>query len=143
MTRGQFRSAILEKRGDRFSKSTMDAVLAHLLSSWTESGHLVGRKDKARARTSVTSTATAYALSLGYLTGARGDLLFSTLWTSVLDAPSAVLHDHAREALRLGWLTYRGIGNIVDISFPGWPISQTIWPRSSTCSITMMRGTRC
>ena len=126
VTRDEFHGAIVEERGDRFSKSTMDAVLSHLLSSWTESGHLAGRKDKVRVRASTTSAATAYALSLGYLTGARGELLFSTLWTSVLDAPPAVLHDHAREASRLGWLTYRGIGNIVDITFPDLAAQQEL-----------------
>jgi hypothetical protein len=118
VTREQFQAAIIEERGERFSKSTMDAVLSHLLSSWTESGHLSGKKDKVRAHASATPPATAYALALGYLTGARGELLFTTLWTSVLDAPSSVLHEQAREASRLGWLTYRGIGNIIDISFP-------------------------
>jgi hypothetical protein len=118
VTRDDFRGAIVRARGDRFSESTMDAVVSHLLSSWTESGHLTGKKEKTRGRAIITPAATAYALALGYLAGSRGELLFSTLWTSVLDAPATVLHEHAREASRVGWLTYRGIGNIIDVSFP-------------------------
>lgn len=117
VTKEDFRRAIVRVRGDRFSKSTMDAILSHLASSWTESGHLTGRKEKVRAQPTVTPAVVAYALVLGYLAGSRGALLFSTLWTSVLDTPESVLHDHAREASRRGWLTYRGIGNVVDITF--------------------------
>jgi hypothetical protein len=118
VTRDDFRRVVVSARGDRFSESTMQAVLSHLLSSWTESGHLSGKKEKVRSRAIDTPAVTAFALALGYLAGARGELLFSTLWTSVLDASPTVLHEHAREASRLGWLTYRGIGNIIDVSFP-------------------------
>ena len=118
VSREQFQAAIVAVRGERFSQSTMDAILSHLLSSWTESGHLSGRKEKVRARVAPTTAVTAYAVALGYLCGSRGELLFDTLWTSVLDAPSAVLHDQAREASRLGWLTYKGVGRIVEVTFP-------------------------
>jgi hypothetical protein len=122
VSRERFKTAIIEERGDRFSDSTMDAILSHLLSSWTESGHLVGRKEKTRVRAVPTRAATAYALALGYMAGARGELLFSTLWIRILDAAPTVLHDQAREASRLGWLTYRGVGRIIDITFPSLPV---------------------
>jgi hypothetical protein len=118
VTKDQFRDAIVRVRGDRFSKSTMDAILSHLVSSWTESGHLTGRKEKTRARPVVTPAVVAYALALGFLSGARGKLLFTTLWASVLDTPDPVLNDLAREASRRGWLVYRGVGDIIDIDFP-------------------------
>jgi hypothetical protein len=117
VTRERFRTAIESARGERFSESTMDAVLSHLLTSWTESGHLFGKKSRTRTAPNASSGAVAYALFLGYLTGVRGVLLFSTLWTSVLDMPEPRLHDLAREASLRGWLTYRGIGDVVDITF--------------------------
>jgi hypothetical protein len=118
VTKDHFREAIVAVRGDRFSKSTMDAILSHLVSSWTESGHLSGRREKVRTRPVPTPASTTLALALGYLTGARGTLLFSTLWADALDAPEALLHDHAREASRRGWLVYRGVGSIIEIDFP-------------------------
>jgi hypothetical protein len=118
VTRDDFRDAIVHVRGGRFSEETIKAIVSHLYTSWTESGHLTGQRDRTRVAVTPTPAVTTYALALGYLTGRRGELLFSTLWTLVLDAPSAVLHDHAREASRLGWLTYRGIGNIIDVTFP-------------------------
>jgi hypothetical protein len=117
VTRDDFRAAIVQARGGRFSEETIKAIVSHLYTSWAESGHLTGQRDRTRVAVAPTPAVTAYALALGYLIGRRGELLFSTLWTSVLDAPSAVLHEHAREASRLGWLTYRGIGNIIDVTF--------------------------
>ena len=117
-TREDMQQAIVAVRGDRFTEKTMRSLVSNLMSSWTSSGYLVGRGEKRRARPSITPATTAYALALGYLAGARGSLLFTTLWTSVLDSPESPLHDHAREASRRGWLVYRGVGNIVDVDFP-------------------------
>jgi hypothetical protein len=117
VTKEQFREAIVRVRGERFSASTMDAVVSHLVSSWTETGHLTGRKDKIRSKPTASAPATAFALALGYMTGGRGLGLFATPWTAVLDVPPAGLGDLARNASRRGWLTYRGVGDVVDITF--------------------------
>jgi hypothetical protein len=65
----------------------------------------------------VTPANTAYALVLGFLCGVRGLLLFHTFWTDLLEMPEHRLHELAREAFSWGWLTYRGVGNIVEINF--------------------------
>lgn len=117
MTRDRLKSAIVAARGERFSATTMDAILSHLVTSWTESGHLTGRRTRVRAEPPVTPADVAYALFLGYLTGARGLLLFSTPWAGLLGMSEPRLHDLAREASRRGWLTYRGIGDVVDVTF--------------------------
>lgn len=118
VTREDFKLAIIGERGARFSEKTMKSTLSNLISSWTQSGHLEGNKEKLRRRAQSTTPTTAFALAMGYLTGARGELLFSTMWTSILDTQLATLHDQAREASRYGWLTYRASGSIVDITFP-------------------------
>lgn len=117
VSRESLQSAIVTARGERFSATTIEAILSHLLTSWADSGHLTGRRVRTRTEPCVTPTAMAYALLLGYLTGTRGLLLFSTPWASVLGAPVSHLQDLAREASRRGWLTYRGIGDVVDITF--------------------------
>lgn len=118
VTRDDFRAAIVHARGDRFSEETIKAIVSHLYTSWTESGHLTGQRDRTRAAVAPTPAVTAYALALGYLIGARGARLFQTLFTSVLDAPLATLHEQAREGSRRGWLQYRGVEEIVEIDFP-------------------------
>ena len=118
VTRNDFRAAIAQARGDRFSEETIKAIVSHLYTSWTESGHLSGQRERTRVAVRPNPPVTAYALALGYLTGARGARLFQTLFTSVLDAPLATLHEQAREASRRGWLRYRGLEEIVEIDFP-------------------------
>lgn len=121
VTREDFRSAIGRARGDRFSEETTKAVVSHLYTSWTESGHLMGQRERTRAAVVTTPAVTAYALALGYLAGARGVRLFQTIFTSVLDAPFAKLHEQAREGSRRGWLRYRGLEEIVEVDFPQLP----------------------
>ena len=54
---------------------------------------------------------------LGYLEGARGQSLFKTLWTSVLDQPMSQLIDLAATASQAGLLEFRSAGGIVEVTF--------------------------
>lgn len=116
LTRERFQEAVVATRGDRFSATTMKSLLANLASSWSQSGHL-SLRGRVRAVPPTSTSAVAFALFLGYLTGARGLMLFTTPWSALLGLPESRLHDLAREASRRGWLTYRGIGDVVDITF--------------------------
>jgi hypothetical protein len=103
------------------SPTLMPATLAKIgrntASTWTQSGHLLGRTNKLRGLVQPTPTAVAYALLLGYLCGERGEELFQTIWARLLDAPPHTLHTLAQAASRSGWLEYRHAGNITEISF--------------------------
>ena len=59
----------------------------------------------------------AYALFLGHLCGERGDGLFNSFWTQLLDNPQHVLRGQAVQASQQGWLEYRNVGNVTEISF--------------------------
>jgi len=102
----------------RFNASTQNKIARNACSSWTQSGHLRGRYNKLRTHPKLTPANTAFALALGYLAGVRGNMLFHTFWTGLLDAPEDRLKDMAIEASRRGWLTYRGIGSTVEVRFP-------------------------
>ena len=104
-----------EETGDRFSETSIKKISRMTGSSWTQSGHLEGRRKKTRVRPEATPSNTAYALVLGYLCGVRGELLFDTFWAEVLDAPDHELYDHAQEASRRGLLTYRNAGGIIEV----------------------------
>lgn len=101
--------------GRRFSPKTQAALGRNLASSWTQSGHLAGKLRKARARAIATPAAAAYAVALGYMDGARGILLLSTLWSRLLDCPADELVTLVQKAARHGWLDYRAAGDVVDI----------------------------
>lgn len=98
-------------------ETTLAKIGRNAASSWTQAGHLVGRTNKQRVRAEVYSTSLTYALLLGHLCGARGEALFSTFWARVLDQPDDVLHEQAAIASRQGWLEYRHMGAVTEITF--------------------------
>jgi hypothetical protein len=102
---------------ERFSRNTLGTIARNAASSWTQSGHVGGHRSKRRACPTVTPAGAAYALALGYLAGARGAYLFETYWTAVLDRPAETIDALAFEAGRQGWLTYRRVGDVVDLRF--------------------------
>lgn len=103
----------------RFNPSTRNKIARNALSSWTQAGHLEGRRVKKRRHPVVTPANTAYALLLGHLSGHRGPMLFDTFWTGLLDAQREELHTMATEASRREWLDYRRLGRVVEVKFNG------------------------
>ncbi len=112
-----FESAVEGSFPGRLRPDTLARTGRNIASSWTQSGHLKGRVNKVRATAPCTSTATAYALFLGYLCGDRGEALFGTLWSRLTDAPEHILRAQAGDAARLGYLEYRHGGGVTEISF--------------------------
>ena len=108
---------INEKYPDRFSKATLKSTAQNLNSTWTKSGHLVGRTKKIRARAMATPGSVSYALFLGYLTGVRGESLFTTEYASLLDCSKAHLIELAEDASRRGWIVFKHIENVIEIQF--------------------------
>ncbi len=102
---------------ERYSSKTRLSMSQNAAATWAQSGHLVGKVPKVRARVTAGPAAAAYALLLGYLCGARGALLFETCWMRALDAAPSGLDSLAFAASQRGWIDYRRIGNVVEISF--------------------------
>ena len=111
----------------RYSPKTVKAISEHLLSSWAQSGHLVGKNRKTRTRATPGPASLTYALFLGYLCGVRGNLLFRTVWANVLDATGTEVREYVNESMRKGWLVYRDAGGIVEVSFPSDFADGTRW----------------
>ena len=101
-----------------FATSTVQKIARNAASSWTQSGHLQGRRVKRRARPKVTPATVAYALLLGYLAGASGQMLLTTFWAQLLDAPEAELTSLAADASARGWIVYRQSGHVMEVRFP-------------------------
>lgn len=97
--------------------TTLAKIGRNAASTWTQSGHLLGRTTKVRIHAKSHLTSVTYALLLGHLCGVRGEALFHTLWTRVLDASTYVLREQAIVATQQGWLEYRHAGEVTDISF--------------------------
>lgn len=103
---------------NRFSEVTLRSVVRNLGATWTKSGHLVENENKVRTRAQATTGATAYGLFLGYLCGVRGEALFSTEFTKLLDCSSARAVELAEEASRRGWIVFKRIGKVMEVQFP-------------------------
>jgi hypothetical protein len=101
----------------RLNATTLANIGRHAASSWTQSGHLLGRTNKVRSRAQSHPTSVAYALFLGYLCDVRGEALFHTFWARLLDAPVHTLREQAILASQQGWLEYRHAGEVTEISF--------------------------
>lgn len=107
-----------ERYPGRFSKATLLSTAQNLASSWTQSGHLAGRVKKVRTGVTATAGATAYALLLGFLAGGRGEGLFTTEYAKLLDCTSERAMELAGISSGRGWLTFKRIGQVVEVLFP-------------------------
>lgn len=103
---------------DRFSKATLKSTAQNINSSWTQSGHLIGRAKKIRAQAKATAGSVAYALFLSYLSGARGEYLFQSDYAKILDCSFERILELAEEAARRGWLILKRVSNVIEVSFP-------------------------
>lgn len=115
--RQSFTDALNRGTGSRFNEATLDKIVRNTASSWTQSGHLQGRSRKTRRMVSPTPAVVAFALLLGYVLGARGRVLFETLWAKALDAGADELIHLATDAKRIGYLNLKASGGVVEVSF--------------------------
>jgi hypothetical protein len=104
----------------RFSRKMLQSMVRNIFSTWTQSGHLLGRSNKVRTRAFATAGSVTFALLLGYLERERGESLFYTPYTQLLDCHSSRLMELAEEASRKGWFVFKRIGNVIEVSFPNF-----------------------
>jgi len=104
--------------GSRLNESTLDKVVRNAASSWTQSGHLVGRTLKRRQYIKPTPTSVSMSIFLGYIQGLRGPLLLRTNWCEVLDSTPQILSTIAMRASLAGFMRFRQAGDVVEINFP-------------------------
>jgi hypothetical protein len=102
---------------NRYNSKTLASIGRNTISSWQQAGLLSGKRHKVRINTQTQPASVAYALFLGYLSDARGDALFRTLWCRLLDAPLHMLHTQALVASQRGWIEYRHMGEVTEVGF--------------------------
>ncbi len=102
----------------RFSPATLKSTAQNINSSWTQSGHLVGRASKVRIRSVSTPGAVSFALLLGYVSGLRGESLFKSDYTRMLDCSFEKMIELAEDASRRGWISLKRVGQVVEVLFP-------------------------
>jgi hypothetical protein len=118
VTREALEVFIDAKEPGRFSKATLTSTAQNINSTWTQAGHLTGRKRKVRAKALPTAGSVAYALLLGYLSGSRGQALFTTDYARLLDVSCEQRMKLAAEACRRGWIVFKRVGEVIEVLFP-------------------------
>jgi hypothetical protein len=118
ISREAFEACIENKFPDRFSKATLKSLVRNLRSTWTKSGHLIGKTKKVRSKANATPGSVSYALFLGYLTGVRGEELFRTEYALLLDCSINRSIELAEDASRKGWIVFKRVGNVIEVLFP-------------------------
>lgn len=114
-----FDAAIEAAYPGAYNENTRRTTAQNVASSWAQAGHLhiEGPKRKLRIQACCTATTVAYALMLGYLQGHRGQTLFETLWTKVLDRSTSHLVDLAATASQFGMIEFHHAGGVMEINF--------------------------
>jgi hypothetical protein len=102
----------------QYSEISRNQTARHAASTWTQSGHLVGRVTKTRQRVSPTVVATTMAFLLGDLSGYYGAAVFSNPWCRLLDLDPDRAKTMGQEAHRAGLLDLRVVGEVVQLGFP-------------------------
>lgn len=118
VTRESVESFIESRNPGRFSAATLKSAAQNINSTLTQSGHLDGRVKKTRRQAEPTAGSVAYALLLGFASGARGSGLFGTQYTRVQDVPVERAMELAEEAARKGWITFKRVGDVMEAGFP-------------------------
>lgn len=130
VTREAMEKFIDEQEPGRFSKATLKSTAQNINSSWTQSGHLTGRVRKVRARAVSTPGTVSLALLLGYVSGLRGESLFKSDFTRMLDCSFEKTIELAEDASRRGWISLKRVGQVVEVLFPNLITAQEMeWLR--------------
>ena len=103
---------------DQYSELNRNKIARNAASSWSQSGHLVGRAKKNRKQIKPTAVAVTLAFFLGDIAGYHGAAVFSNPWCRLLDLTPDRARAMGQEAHRAGLLNLRAVGEIVELSFP-------------------------
>jgi len=103
---------------NQYSELNRRKIARNASSSWTQSGHLVGRVKKIRQRIKPTVVAVAMAFFLGDIAGYHGAAAFSNPWCGLLDLNADRAKAVGFDAHRAGLLNLRAVGEVVELSFP-------------------------
>jgi hypothetical protein len=119
LTSQDFAAAVSERFPDAYSESTLAKIGRNTFSSWQQTGHLVSveRTKKTRVRAVCRPANVAYAFLIGHMVGMRGQALFETVWTQMLDQPRSHLVDLAADASTAGLIEFRHAGGVIDVGF--------------------------
>lgn len=118
VSRSVLEEFIEKQEPGRYSVTTRASVAKNINSSWTQTGHLIGRGKKSRDEANPTVANAAYAIIIAFMLGNRGRALFDTEPVRMLDCSPGRAMELAQLASEKGWLVFKRIGEIVEVQIP-------------------------
>lgn len=116
LVRTQLLTALRSGVGDRLNESTLMKVARNTSSTWTQSGHLVGRVRKVRRRVEPSHGPVALAMWMGHCENIGGASLLDTAWCRVLDHRGEGMIQAVLRAKQHGLLHATIGGGVVEIN---------------------------
>jgi hypothetical protein len=107
--------AIAADDSGRYRPTTLKSLAQNCASSWTQSGHLRGTRNKKRVRANATPEAAAFAVLLARRAGFGGPTLMNSTWLNVLDVAPEERMSLLRLAQGRGLVRVRQAGSVLDI----------------------------
>lgn len=113
----QLAQSVRSQFGHTLNAASLARVGRNAAASWTQTGHLGDRTAKRRTTMVPRPAATAFALYLGHLEGARGAFVLDSRWTAWFGVTRDQVEDSIDEAVRLGFADLRRAGGMTDVGF--------------------------
>jgi hypothetical protein len=111
LMRDVVRNALASVVGNRMNEAVLDKVFRNTASSWTKTGHLIGRTIKRRAHVRANQTAFVFALWLAQKSGFLGTDIFDNGWMAALDLDPRTARGLAERAHAAGLINFRAQGD--------------------------------
>jgi hypothetical protein len=102
---------------DRLNAPTLDKVVRNIASSWSQTGHLVGRTFKKRHRINANPAIASFAAYLASHAGLRGVEIFRSGWFQITDTSPTAARSLLLEAKQLGLIDLRIAGDVITLGF--------------------------
>ena len=101
----------------RFSDAMKKSLAQNVNTTWTESGHLVGRAKKVRGVPQSRPIASVYAMFAGYLAGFRGEILLNSVFARLVGANASLIISHLGSATARPYVRFRHAGGVTEVDF--------------------------
>jgi hypothetical protein len=115
LLREPLKVAVRAAVGERLNDSTLGKVVRNAASSWSQSGHLVGRTFKKRRIVQGSAASISFALYLSHSAGFRGQELLTSGWVTALDCSPSCARALALEAKGVGLIDLRMAGDVFEV----------------------------
>ena len=117
LPRVQMEEAMEAAFPERYSKGMKGSLARNVNTTWTATGHLLGRQYKVRSYPKAHWLATTYAMFVGYLAGVRGQVLLDSVYARLVGVDPMTAADHLSIASAHGLLRFRNAGGVVETDF--------------------------